>query len=133
MKRIIIILAALILMSTCSTGYQRPAWTPAASQSPTPEPTPRKPPMTITDKKLELDGNYFYFEATCRNDTILTIDYFEVNIYLYDENDNSLDSTYTNWSGKLLPGGSAKVEKMIKDDGKIKRYSATISDISYGY
>lgn len=87
--------------------------------------------LDITEKSLESDGDgYYIFKATIKNNSLLTVDYFEVNIYLYDEDMSSLDTTYTNWSGKLRPGESAKVDKMIKYDEHIKKFRADITDVS---
>jgi len=86
--------------------------------------------LKITEKTLERDGNYFYFEATITNNTAAIITYFKVNIYLYNASGNSIDTTWTNWSGSLRPGDSAKVDKMIKYDAEIDQFNTSISDIS---
>jgi hypothetical protein len=85
--------------------------------------------MKISDKSLKQDGKYYYFTATVKNDTGYVVSYFEVNIYLFDSSGKSLDTTYTNWSGHLQPGDSAKVDKMIKFDPAIEKYSTSISDV----
>ncbi|MEF9893167.1 MAG: FxLYD domain-containing protein [Anaerorhabdus sp.] len=86
--------------------------------------------IVITEKKLVLNGNYHYFDCSVKNNSKKTLSYIEVDIFLYDDNENMIDSTWTNWSGTLPPNGTAKLSTMIDYDSRISKFSAKVSDYS---
>lgn len=86
--------------------------------------------IVITDNNLKSSGNYYYYDCSIKNNTNLTLSYIEIDVYVYDNKGNMIDSTWTNWSGTLPPDGTAKLETMIEYDSRIDKYNAKVSDYS---
>lgn len=86
--------------------------------------------LKVEDQSLVLDGNYYDYEAQIKNNSNKTVTYIKVNIYLYDEDGNMVNTEWTNWSGSLPPGGSTYIDTMIKDTGNIEKFKTEIAEVS---
>lgn len=86
--------------------------------------------LKVEDQSLVLDGNYYDYEAQIKNNSNKTVTYIKVNIYLYDEDGNMVNTEWTNWSGSLPPEGSTYIDTMIKDTGNIEKFKTEIAEVS---
>lgn len=86
--------------------------------------------LEVVDQSLVLDGNYFDYETQIKNNSDQTITYIKVNIYLFDENGEIVNTDWTNWSGTLPPGGSTYLDTMIKNTGDVDKFKTEIEEAS---
>lgn len=86
--------------------------------------------LEVVDHSLVLDGNYYDYEAQIKNNSDKAITYIQVDIFLYNENGDIVNTEWTNWSGTLLPGASTYLDTMIRDTGDIDRFRTEVSDIT---
>lgn len=86
--------------------------------------------LEIVEDSLTKDGKYCDYEAQIKNNSDQTITYMEINLYLMDDNENIIDTDWTNWSGSLPPGGSTYVDTMVEYRVGISKYRAEISSVS---
>lgn len=90
--------------------------------------------MEIEDVRWE-DDNDRYGKAviTVKNTGNKNIKYVKVNIFMYDSNNNIIDSYWTNSSSLIKPGAKLELEKGIpyKDNYKNATMNAEIGDISF--
>ncbi|MBN2879295.1 MAG: hypothetical protein JXN65_06640 [Clostridia bacterium] len=86
--------------------------------------------VNILEDSLLLYDNHYYFDATVKNNSDETLKYIQIDIFLTDNNGDVIDSKWTNWSGTLIPGATAKLDTMIEYDSKISGYIVQVSDVS---
>jgi len=80
------------------------------------------PPFEI--KNIEHDGDKLEFSVT--NNTTFNVSYIKFDIKIYDVSKNVIDTDWTNWSGNLHPGDSAKIDTYITDGSYV---SIEVSEI----
>jgi len=101
---------------TGSTSVAAPA---ATSSTPAPEPEPQKPDLEILDHSVLAEEYARYVIGTVQNNTDKTHTYVQVEINLYDDEDNQLGSTLAN-TNNLEPGGKWKFKAIILEDSATK-------------
>lgn len=77
----------------------------------------------------EVRGDYVYVTGRVKNVTDKDINYFEVIVKFLDENNQVLDSDYTNDSLKLKPGEMRSFEIMHRWSDDFKIYKLTMGDV----
>nr|WP_278336807.1 FxLYD domain-containing protein [Clostridium frigidicarnis] len=70
---------------------------------------------------------------TVKNTGNKNIRYVKVNIFMYDSNNNIIDSYWTNSSSLIKPGAKLELEKMIpyKDNYENATMNAEIADMRF--
>lgn len=88
------------------------------------------PQLSIYDvdiQNIKYTGDEVKF--TIKNNSKYTISYVKFDIYLYDQNNNIVDTDWTNWSGSLLSEGKAVVETYINDEVGAKSISISVDEV----
>lgn len=86
--------------------------------------------LEIVEHSMVLDGDYYYYDAQVKNNSDATITYMRIDIYMYNEDGEIMDTDWTNWSGTLPPGASTHIDAMVRDTGGLERFREEISDIT---
>lgn len=74
-------------------------------------------------------GDYYYITGRVKNNSNTDINYFEVVCKFLDENDQVLDSDYTNDSLVLKPGEMREFEIMHKYRDEYEKYQLFIGEV----
>jgi hypothetical protein len=77
----------------------------------------------------EIRGDYIYINGSVKNVSISDINYFEVRVDFKDEDDNVLDSNYTNDRLTLKPGDKREFEIMHRWNDDYAKYQLSIDDV----
>jgi len=69
--------------------------------------------QTLDISNIKYTGDKVNFSVT--NNTSSVVTYIEFDLRVYDSNDKVIDTDWTNWSGNLRTGDSAKVDAYVTD------------------
>lgn len=79
--------------------------------------------------KLEIEGNYVYTIGRIKNVSDKHISYFEIRVDFLDDDEQVLNSDYTNDGLKLNPGDMREFKIITKWNSDYKKYRLSIGDV----
>ena len=79
--------------------------------------------------KLEIEGNYVYTIGRIKNVSDKPVSYFEIKVDFLDDDEQVLNSDYTNDGLKLNPGDMREFKIMTKWNSDYKKYRLSIGDV----
>lgn len=79
----------------------------------------------------DYDSEYKTLSGSVKNNSINTVSYYEITIYMFDKNNNVVNSITTNNAGHFIGGSSSKFDTMFKKDSKYYEYKAKVTDVTF--
>jgi hypothetical protein len=85
--------------------------------------------MEIEDSNWTTERNYTYVRGRVKNSGDKTVSYFKITAYYKDDEDNVLDTDYTNSAENLRPGMAKEFEIMHRASPDYKHVSIQVEDV----